>query len=77
MGAEVWIPSSGSAYSQGYGLANEFLTEFQEMGIYNRGIKQELVKQEMIIMESFDSVHWLIFHRSLLSIAMWIIHMML
>ena len=43
-GAEVWIPSSGSAYSQGYGLANEFLTEFQEMGIYNRGIKTRIGK---------------------------------
>lgn len=43
-GAEVWIPSTGKAYSQGYSVGNEFLREFQEMGILNRGIKTKVGK---------------------------------
>ncbi len=41
-GAEVWIPSEGFLYSQGYGMAYEFLKEFEEMGLFNRGIKTRL-----------------------------------
>lgn len=43
-GAEVWIPSEGILYSQGYGMANEMLKEFDEMGLFNRGIKTRLGK---------------------------------
>ena len=43
-GAEVWIPSTGKAYSQGYSVGNEFLKEFQQMGILNRGIKTKVGK---------------------------------
>ena len=43
-GAEVWIPSKGTSYSRGYSVANEFLKEFQEMGLYNRGIKTRIGK---------------------------------
>lgn len=43
-GAEVWIPSEGILYSQGYGMANEFLKEFDEIGLFNRGIKTRLGK---------------------------------
>lgn len=43
-GAEVWIPSQGTLYSQGYGMAKEFLKEFEEMGLFNRGIKTRLGK---------------------------------
>lgn len=41
-GAEVWIPSEGALYSQGYSMAHEFLKEFEEMGLFNRGIKTRL-----------------------------------
>lgn len=41
-GAEVWIPSECFLYSQGYGMAYEFLKEFEEMGLFNRGIKTRL-----------------------------------
>ena len=44
-GAEVWIPSEGALYSQGYGMAHEFLKEFEEMGLFNRGIKTRLGKE--------------------------------
>lgn len=43
-GAEVWIPSEGFLYSQGYGMANEFIKEFSDMGLFNRGIKTRLGK---------------------------------
>ena len=41
-GSEVWVPSSGQLYSQGYSAANEFLTQFDEMGLFNRGIKTRI-----------------------------------
>lgn len=41
-GAEVWVPSEGSLYSQGYSMANEFLKEFEAMGLFNRGIKTRI-----------------------------------
>lgn len=41
-GSEVWVPSSGSLYSQGYSVANEFLIQFEEMGLFNRGIKTRI-----------------------------------
>lgn len=44
-GAEVWIPSEGALYSKGYGMAHEFLKEFEEMGLFNRGIKTRLGKK--------------------------------
>lgn len=44
-GAEVWIPSEGILYSQGYGMAYEFMNEFEEMGLFNRGIKTRLGKE--------------------------------
>lgn len=43
-GAEVWIPSEGTLYTQGYGMANEFMKEFDEMGLFHRGIKTRLSK---------------------------------
>lgn len=41
-GSEVWVQSTGQLYSQGYSIANEFLTQFDEMGIFNRGIKTRI-----------------------------------
>ncbi len=41
-GSEVWIPSLGMLYSQGYSVANEFLIQFEEMGLFNRGIKTRI-----------------------------------
>ena len=41
-GSEVWVPSTGQLYSQGYSAANEFLTQFDEMGLFNRGIKTRI-----------------------------------
>lgn len=43
-GAEVWVPSEGGLYSQGYSMANEFMAEFEQMGLFNRGIKTRLGK---------------------------------
>ncbi|MDE7202983.1 MAG: N-acetylmuramoyl-L-alanine amidase [Lachnospiraceae bacterium] len=41
-GSEVWVPSTGQLYSQGYSAANEFLIQFEEMGLFNRGIKTRI-----------------------------------
>jgi N-acetylmuramoyl-L-alanine amidase len=41
-GSEVWIPSEGTLYTRGYSAANEFLTEFEKLGLFNRGIKTRL-----------------------------------
>ena len=41
-GSEVWVPSEGSLYSQGYSAANEFLIQFEKMGLFNRGIKTRI-----------------------------------
>lgn len=41
-GSEVWVPSTGKLYSQGYALGNEFLIQFSDMGLFNRGIKTRI-----------------------------------
>lgn len=41
-GSEVWIPSEGKLYSQGYSQAHEFLKEFTAMGLFDRGIKTRI-----------------------------------
>jgi N-acetylmuramoyl-L-alanine amidase len=41
-GSEVWIPSEGTLYSKGYSAANEFLTQFESIGLFNRGIKTRI-----------------------------------
>lgn len=38
-GAEVWIPSIGKYYTQGYQFADISVKELEQMGLYNRGIK--------------------------------------
>lgn len=43
-GSEVWIPSTGSLYSQGYSLGTEFMNQFEQMGLFNRGIKTRIGK---------------------------------
>ncbi len=44
-GAEVWIPTEGALYGRSYGMAYEFLDEFEQMGLFNRGIKTRLGKK--------------------------------
>ncbi len=42
-GSEVWVPSTGTLYSQGYSAGNEFLMQFEQvMGLFNRGIKTRI-----------------------------------
>ncbi|MCI9034377.1 MAG: N-acetylmuramoyl-L-alanine amidase [Lachnospiraceae bacterium] len=41
-GSEVWIPSTGTLYSQAYSAGNEFMKQFEEMGLFNRGIKTRI-----------------------------------
>lgn len=41
-GSEVWGPSTGMLYSQGYSAGNEFLTQFEQLGLFNRGIKTRI-----------------------------------
>lgn len=41
-GSEVWVPSTGTLYSRGYSAGNEFLMQFEEMGLFNRGIKTRI-----------------------------------
>ena len=43
-GSEVWVQSTGQLYSQGYSIGNEFLNQFEEMGLFNRGIKTRIGK---------------------------------
>lgn len=44
-GSEIWVPSEGILYSQGYSAGNEFLMQFeQELGLFNRGIKTRIGK---------------------------------
>lgn len=45
-GSEVWVQSTGSLYSQGYSIGNEFLQQFEEMGLFNRGIKTRIGKSD-------------------------------
>jgi hypothetical protein len=41
-GSEVWIPSEGSLYTRGYSAANEFIIQFENLGLFNRGIKTKI-----------------------------------
>lgn len=42
-GSEIWVPSEGVLYSQGYSAGNEFLMQFEQvMGLFNRGIKTRI-----------------------------------
>lgn len=41
-GSEVWVPSTGTLYSQGYSAGTEFLMQFEQMGLFNRGIKTRI-----------------------------------
>jgi N-acetylmuramoyl-L-alanine amidase len=41
-GSEVWVPSEGTLYSRGYSAANEFLMQFEALGLFNRGIKTRI-----------------------------------
>lgn len=41
-GSEVWAPSTGTLYSRGYSAGNEFLMQFEQMGLFNRGIKTRI-----------------------------------
>ena len=41
-GSEVWVPSTGTLYSRGYSAGNEFLMQFEQMGLFNRGIKTRI-----------------------------------
>lgn len=45
-GSEVWIPSTGNLYSQSYSLANEFILQFKDMGLFSRGIKTRIGKND-------------------------------
>lgn len=41
-GAEVWVPSEGEYYAKGYSYAAILMEQFEEMGLYSRGIKTRL-----------------------------------
>lgn len=41
-GAEVWVPSEGTYYAKGYAFAEILMKQFEEMGLYSRGIKTRL-----------------------------------
>lgn len=41
-GSEIWVPSTGTLYTQGYSMGYEFLKQFSEMGLFNRGIKTRI-----------------------------------
>lgn len=41
-GAEVWVPSEGEYYAKGYAFAEILMAQFEEMGLYSRGIKTRL-----------------------------------
>lgn len=41
-GSEVWISAFGEKYQEGYALGEAFLKQFDELGIYRRGIKTRL-----------------------------------
>ncbi|MDD6572015.1 MAG: N-acetylmuramoyl-L-alanine amidase [Thermoflexaceae bacterium] len=41
-GAETWVTSYGRYYAEMYAFSEILLQEFEEMGIYNRGIKTKL-----------------------------------
>lgn len=41
-GSEVWISAFGEKYQKGYALGEVFLKQFDELGIYRRGIKTRI-----------------------------------
>lgn len=41
-GAEVWVPSEGEYYAKGYAFAEILMAQFEDMGLYSRGIKTRL-----------------------------------
>ncbi|MDE7285868.1 MAG: N-acetylmuramoyl-L-alanine amidase, partial [Lachnospiraceae bacterium] len=41
-GAEVWVPASGEYYAKGYSFAQIQMKEFNDSGLYSRGIKTRL-----------------------------------
>ncbi|MBQ4521709.1 MAG: N-acetylmuramoyl-L-alanine amidase [Lachnospiraceae bacterium] len=41
-GSEVWIPSTGLHYAEGYQLGSIILEEFSHMGLLNRGVKTKV-----------------------------------
>ena len=41
-GAEVWVPATGEYYAKGYALAEIYMQEFTELGLYSRGIKTRI-----------------------------------
>ena len=41
-GAEVWVPSEGEYYAKCYAFAEILMAQFEEMGLYSRGIKTRL-----------------------------------
>lgn len=41
-GSEVWIPASGNFYVKGYQFAEIQLQQFENIGLYSRGIKTKL-----------------------------------
>ena len=43
-GSEVWIPAQGSYYNKMYPFADLVMKNFDEMGLYNRGIKTRIGK---------------------------------
>ena len=41
-GSEVWVSAFGEKYQEGYAIGETFLEQFDELGIYRRGIKTRL-----------------------------------
>lgn len=41
-GSEVWISAFGEKYQEGYAIGETFMEQFDELGIYRRGIKTRL-----------------------------------
>lgn len=41
-GSEVWISAFGEKYQEGYAIGETFLRQFDELGLYRRGIKTRL-----------------------------------
>ncbi len=41
-GSEVWISAFGEKYQEGYAIGEAFLRQFDELGLYRRGIKTRL-----------------------------------
>lgn len=45
-GAEVWVPAFGDAYAKGYAFAEIEMQELTDLGLFSRGIKTRLNKQD-------------------------------